>query len=321
MKRKIFLWGLFVLGLFLFFQLISILTLYAGNYFLESHATRKAQVLFTTSYWTSLTLNKVPLELVKDINKIKPEVEIKDPKIIHKIDSSEVSVSDKKITTQEYDAGHKTITLSAILKNNAKVGIPSIKLSNITMYNNDNVVIAKKQDYDKNIFMPYGTEYPFTFQIINPSEPLDVSDFSVEMSIPEFTINEKAVRLDTSNAKLLSVETFEAQSGKNYTFRYRFTIGNNTDREVNNIRRLTFLKHEGHTLTLMEDACCTQVAFVPPSTSNYPSLGNSGYVWSLKPQEQREFELQISPNPELYTTDINSQNIELINYIFGAYAD
>ncbi len=244
-------------------------------------------------------------------------------KVVYRIDKSKVLVTGKKTTSYSgpslfTDNDGQVVTLSAILKNNAEVGIPSLKINKIVIYDGSNNIVATKKDYNKEVSIPYQGEFPFSLILtLDKSEKIVANNFNIEFEIPPFSINEKVVRLDISSQKIKSVEVSEPDGSGiiDYKFTYVVLLSNNNDKEVSNIRRISFLKSNGETLTKISDACCNQVSFEIKSEDNILSLDEKKYIEVLRPYEQKEYEFEISPM--LYDKVIDVNSIELVSYFIG----
>ena len=190
---------------------------------------------------------------MKEILEIKQgfkEVKDKSKKTVYNIDKSKVLVTGKR--TQSFTGPNlsselsQVITLSAILKNNAEVGIPSVKINKITIFDDKNNIVAVKQNYNNDVSIPYQGEFPFSFiLLLNKSEAPDgikASNFDIDYEIPPFSLNEKVVRLGVTNQKTISIKTDgpDGSGNFNYSFTYKVLLSNNSDKEVSNIRRISF---------------------------------------------------------------------------------
>ena len=313
MKKILFI----LIGLFLILQIASYSLLLTGNYFLNRNAKSRATKLYNLSYWSSLTLNQKAKSLSSNIGVSQNSNPSKPSKVVYNIDNSKVSVTGKRIVRHNSTYGQE-IALTAILKNNAEVGIPNVKITKIVIYDDKNNIVATKQDYNKEIAITYQGEYPFSLLLdLNKSEIINANNFDIEFVIPPFSLNEKVVRLDVLSQKMVSVKTDGGDGLKSFQYVYRVLLANNTDKEIGNIRRTSFLKHKDVTLTRIGEACCPPVNFEIKSNNEILSLDSKKYVDTLKPQEQREYEFKINSDVSLYDTDINPANIQLISYFVG----
>ncbi len=322
LKKALFL----IIFLFILIQLISFLLYIGAGYFQSRNARSRAQKLYTMSYWASLMLNQQAKELSNTVTIPKQEQDVSTPKgTLYQIDRSKILISGKRIVKHTYNTSQQVL-LTAMLKNTAEVGIPNITITKIIIYDKNKNIVARKDDYNNVISIPYGGEYPFTFELLfekdNPelSKSNSFTDFDIELSIPPFRVNEKAIRLEINDLKQISKEEDVIDGLKYFRFKYSVIIANNTEKTISNIRRLSFLKHNDITLTKMDGACCTQVGFI---NSSFPdeeiiNLSKREEIYTLNSREKRSYEFEMITEAALYDSKINPKNIQLVIFVTGA---
>lgn len=311
----------FILSIFVLLLVTSHLSIRIGDFFYARKNYRKADVFYLLSYISSLSLNKNAKETYEE-DSLQKETATSTKEYI--ISPSEIEISGKKVTQHKYGDGlGTTIALSAVIKNNAELGIPIVKIKKLTIYDKAHKIVATKTEFKDISPLVYGGEYPFSLILeFDNSENFLADSFDIELEIPSFTKNEKAVRLDVSDQKIISSEIVEVGYPlvvKSFQYKYRITIENNTDKEIDNIRRISFLKYNGFTLTRMADGCCYPVKFeIPLQNKDIVSLDKKQHSYTLKPHEEKEYEFQINSDPALFFNDINHKNIQMMIYFIGA---
>ncbi len=315
-----------IVCLFIIIQLFSYLLYVGGGYFQSQNARSRAQKLYTLSYWTSLMLNQQAKTLSNTVTVVSQmEVPLLPEEKLYEIDNSKVQILGKRTVKNMSDFGSQ-IFLTAILKNTAEVGIPNITITKIIIYDKNKNVVARNDDYNKVISIPYGGEYPFTFELLfeknNPEllKSNDFADFDIELNIPSFRVSKKAVRLEITDLSQISIESDDSDGLKYFRLKYRMNLVNNTDKVVSNIRRLSFFKHNDTTLTKMEDVCCTQVGFNNSSgqVENIINLSKEKETYILNPHEKRPYEFEMITEAALYDKKINPKDIQLVIFVTGA---
>ena len=288
-----------------------------GYYFYNNRYYGRAKKCYILSYVTSLSLNQNAKNLYYKNTPQKEQTISVEKK--YNIPLSDITITGKKIVKHKY-ISETVIVLSAILKNNAEVGIPIVKIKKLTIYDRNHKVVATKTKFEQDISpLVYQGEYPFSILLpFDNAQVIDAEDFEIELDIPAFTKNEKVVRLNFLNQKIMSFDTVDLGITKSFQYKYEVTIENNTDKEVDNIKRISFLKHNDVTLTRIGDVCCHNVEFETQSNNkNVLNLDPKDFTYNLKPYEKKEYEFQINSDEALYDVDINPKNIQLVLYFIG----
>jgi hypothetical protein len=312
-KRIIFV----IILLFILLQIVSLSLLKLGHYFYNNGGYEKAKKFYFLSYTASLSLNQKAKNLYY-ANKSQKEQAVNVEKK-YNISPSEITIMGKRIVQHKY-INNTVITLSAILKNNAEIGIPIVKIKKLTIYDKSHKEVATKTKFEQDISpLVYQGEFPFSILLsFDKSQVIEAEDFEIELDIPAFTKNDKVIRLNVLDQKIMSFDTVDLGKTKSFQYKYKVTIENNTDKEVDNINRVSFLKHKDIALTRMGDVCCHSVKFETQSNNkDVLSLDQKDFSYSLKAYEKKEYEFQISSDEVLYDVDINPKNIQLVVYFVG----
>lgn len=332
-KATVIVLGLLILALMTIAGL-SYVTLEKGNYYFNNGNFSEAYKYYKKSFLLSFRLNN---KAESRMNKSQEEgVSNQQNKIgaqaLQTVSLDKISITGKKVIvkyptspiTSQIMPAVENISLSAIVKNNTDIGIPIVKIKKAVLYDKNHNQVAIKTDISDTFPLVSQGEFPFslTFYIQNSNQMIDVKDFDIELEIPPFMPNKNVVRLKTSNLVRVSTETdsMEPEAGNVYTFEYRATLTNNSDKKVDNIRIISFLKYNGFTLTRLGTACCSQVTFSNKNTtgSQVLDLNKPTYSNSLNSGEGKEYSFKIGTDPWLIDSVINPNNIQLVVYFTGS---
>lgn len=239
---------------------------------------------------------------------------------------SEVEISNKRVSIYNGES-ETTYMFSALLKNNSKYGIPRIIVKSIKIYDKGNNLIGEKTDYlpGAPLIVVKEGEYPFSFSVIKEDKNWDPEYFDLEIEIPQFAVNESAVRLDITNLELIDrmdcISIWEEDYGclpqefryVNYT--YDVTIKNNTSKTVEGIYYISFLKYQDFVLSSLEDSCCTEVLF--SKDSDPISLNVVETFSELQPGQEETIRIKMRPYDFLYVKGMNEEEVEFVPYVIG----
>ncbi|HUW24792.1 MAG TPA: hypothetical protein VMW04_04165 [Patescibacteria group bacterium] len=304
---------------------LSYFTLKKGDSYFDQGNYSQAAKFYQLSNILSLSLNKrAKVRMQNSLNELLKTGN--NPSSLQSsltIPLNEISVINKRVVSKDYSNGNRSITISAIVKNNSDIGIPAVNIKRITMYDEDHKKVAEKTEFEDGSFMIVGRgEMPFSLSFsVETPKLIEVKDFDLELKIPSFKPTSRSIRLKATNPVRLSTETSDVylEKGKVYNFEYKTTLTNDTDKIVENIRRVSFLKHKGFTLTRIGEACCTQVSFRNDGgNSGGLNLNKVTYDYSLNPGESRDYIFKILTDPLLIDSLINPSEIELVTYFIGS---
>lgn len=257
----------------------------------------------------------------KEVVKVQEEEEEKEINLVT-VSPSEIDIINKRVSI--YRGELETVYMfSALLKNNSEYGIPKVEVESIRIYDENNNLVGEKTDYTSmvNINLVKGGEYPFSFEIVKQEEDWNPKSFDLEITVPEFKVNKKAVRLDVVNLELRKREDKQTlgvieKGGFNYlNYIYDITIKNNTDRVIGDIYYISFLKYKDLVLSTIEDSCCREVYFEKEQESF--SLNKPDIFSTLQPGQEETITIEMGPRYSLYEKGINEDEIELVFYPIG----
>jgi hypothetical protein len=237
------------------------------------------------------------------------------------VSPSEIEVVNKRISIVSYSGLPKTSYMfSALLRNNSEYGIPTFVIKSIKIYDEDNNLIGEKEDEvtDGILTLVKDGEYPFTFGVVKEDGSWDPKSFEIEIAIPTFEINENAVRLDITNIELVEKDRLEIYEGDGFKYRgytYDLTIKNNTEKVVEGIYYIAFLKYKDSVLSTISQSCCPGVYF--EEAQDPVSLDEPETFSTLQPGQEESTQVKMTPNEFLYEEGINEDEIELVFYAIG----
>lgn len=306
---------------------LSFITLRSGNYYFEKGDYTKANRLYSISNMLSLGLNnraKIRISKSQEENTRQLSNNTQSSnQTLTTVSLDIISITGKKVINTYYST-NQDIALSAIVKNNSGIGIPSVKLKKVTMYNGNNKEVAVKTDFGNETFpLVNEGEYPFSLLFfLEKQKPIEVKDFNLELEIPSFKPNDHVARLSVTKPVRISTETMDMYPVKanTFNFEYKTTVTNDSDRVVDNIYRISFLKYKDFALTRIGTACCPPVNFENKNEqdSQILNLNKADYIYSLNPKESRDYIFKISTDPALIDILIDPANIELVTYFIGS---
>jgi len=238
------------------------------------------------------------------------------------VSPSEIEIVNKRISVQNFDESDTVYMFSALLKNNSQYGIPQFVIKSIKIYDKDDNLIGEKVDYAPGpLIIVKGGEYPFSFGVIKEGRDWKPKSFDIEITIPEFAINEDVVRLDVTNLEL--VERLDRKTAGvlpgwgfeylNYT--YDVSIKNITEQVVEDIYYIAFLKYRDSVFSTISDSCCTRVFF--EKEQDPVSLDEPETFSTLESGQQETIRIKMRPYDYLYEDGINEDEIELVLYVVG----
>lgn len=308
--------------------ILSIASLKSANYYFEKGNYSKAKELYSISYMSSFGLNsKAKIRMSKseeeNTRQLSNNTQSTQQTLIT-IPLDKISITGKRVMNQYHSTG-QDITLSAIVKNNSGIGIPSVKIKKVTMLDGNNKEVAVKTDFgNETIPLVNQGEYPFSLLIfLEKQKPIEVKDFNLELEIPSFKPNNRVVRLSLTKPIRVSTETMDMYpmypgKANTFNFEYKTTVTNDSDGVVDNIYRISFLKYKDFALTRIGAACCSPVNFEKENDSQILNLDKPIITYSLNPKESREYRFKISTDPALIDSLIDPSTIELITYFIGS---
>lgn len=300
----------------------SIVSLGIGNYYFTKKNYFTAKKLYKFSLQSSLGLNaRAQLRIISTDAEIRRLVQTTADTPTHKsmkVSPDQILIKGKKVLNFS-NSFEQHIVLTALIRNSLEVGIPTIRIKKITLYDRNHKIVATKNSNTALGPLVSKGEFPFSlYLVLDKSKQIDVTDFDIELEIPSFVKNDRVVRLTILEQKRLSLEVIEV-SGKNvYKYNYRVTLKNDSTKEISNIYRISFLKQGETILTRIGSACCNDVKFEEQNgKSSILSLDSPTYSYSLKSGESRDHQFQINSDEVLYDNSIDSDKIELVAYFIG----
>jgi hypothetical protein len=240
------------------------------------------------------------------------------------VSPSEIDIVNKRISVQSWDGQDMTSYMfSALLKNNSEYGIPKLVIKSIKIYDKDGSLIGEKEgEVTEGILtIVKDGEYPFSFGVIKEGRDWKPESFDIEIDIPDFEVNDDAVRLNITNLEL--VERLDRESAEvlhgwgfeylNYT--YDVSIKNITEQVVEDIYYIAFLKYKDSVFSTISDSCCTSVSF--EKAQDPVSLDEPETFSTLQPGQEETLRIKMRPFDFLYEEGINEDEIELVFYAIG----
>lgn len=300
--------------------ILSIASLKSTNYFFEKGNYAKAKKLYSISYISSLCLNsRAKIRMANSEEALQlPNKAQSSQQTLTIIPLEKISITGKRVIGQ-YHSSSQDITLSAIVKNNSGIGIPSVKIKKVTMYDGSNKVVAVKTDFGNETFpLVNQGEYPFSLNFfLEKQKQIEIKDFNLELEIPSFKPSNQVVRLSVTKPVRVSTEV-QYMDYPVFTFEYKTTVTNDSDGVVDDIYRISFLKYKDFALTRIGMACCLAVSFEKENKSQVLNLDKPVITYSLNPKESKEYKFKISTDPLLIDSIIDPSTIELVNYFIGS---
>lgn len=320
-KKNLFLIIFFIISVVIVCAtILSVISLKSANHYFEKENYYKAKKLYSISYVSSLGLNsraKIRMANSEEALQLSNKAQSSQQTLII-IPLEKISITGKRVINQ-YHSGSQDITLSAIVKNNSGIGIPSVKIKKVTMYDGSNKEIAVKTDFENDTFpLVNQGEYPFSLNFfLEKQKQIEIKNFDLELEIPSFKPNSQVVRLSVTKPVRISTEVLYMDYPV-FTFEYKTTVINDSDRVVDNIYRISFLKYKDFALTRIGMACCLAVSFEKENESQIINLDKPVITYSLNPKESKEYKFKISTDPLLIDSIIDPSTIELVTYFIGS---
>jgi len=230
------------------------------------------------------------------------------------IDPSLVQVINKRVLRVRIkDIGSEGYLLSALFKNNAEVGIPSVKVRKITMYYKGEKVEERSGNL-REFFLVSKGEYPFHFLMIIRKFPLQVDDFEIDFKIDPFIPNKNVVRLSMVDVERVSIKRHI--NGWTY-YRYKVRLANETEDRIDKIFRVTFLEYKGFPLTRID--CCGYVSVEESiGDKNFTGLEKTRETELLSLNSGEKATIEISLKVEdLFSGYFKPDEVELVGYFIG----
>lgn len=320
-KNRFLIIPFIISGVIVCATILSVVSLKSANHYYEKENYSKAKELYSISYVSSLGLNsKAKIRMTNSEEKahqLSNKVQTPQQTFVT-IPLEQISITGKRVVYLQYSSG-QDITLSAMVKNNSGIGIPSIKIKKVTMYDGSNKEIAVKTDFGNETFpLVNQGEYPFSLNLFfEKQKQIEIKDFNLELEIPSFKPNNQVVRLSVT--KLVRVSTdVQYMNYPVFTFEYKTTITNDSDGVVDNIYRISFLKYKDFALTRIGMACCLVVSFEKENESQVLNLDKQVITYSLNPKESKDYRFKIQTDPLLIDSIIDPSTIELVTYFIGS---